>query len=572
VDNPVYFITEDHGGRLWVGLNNGVICWNGTHARHYTRQDGLVGSETNRAAGFVDSNGRVWIGTESGVSCYHREREQSKNTPPLVKLLHLDASGMKYPLNRDITLKYHQNDLTFFFRGISFIDEKAIRYNLKLEGFDREWVRDFQTPYNQYRYTNVPPARYRFYVQAVNSLGIESRTLSSGIITIQRSFFQTLWFYFLLFFLLLVIIFFIVNFISKRRHASRLEEQVRQRTRALEASEKDFREIFENAHDAILILDPESEIVYDVNQRACEIYGFSREEFIGMSLESITKDVNKGKTKIEKTLSSGDYYHFETVQYREDGAEMFLEVNASVINYQDRLAILSINRDITRRKRDEQEIKKSLEEKEVLLTEIHHRVKNNLQIISSLLDLQFESLEELQNPQVLQAYQHSKDRIRSMALVHENLYQSGDLARIDITEYTHNLVDYFFSTYGKLAKNVTSQVQIDSTLSSLSLSMEIAIPIGLILTELLSNALKHAFPHDRKGEIHVVFSRETPGTLTLKVCDNGAGLPEDIDISSLQTLGLELVTMLTHQVKGTVEIDRSSGTAVKITFPYPKHS
>jgi PAS domain S-box-containing protein len=571
IDDPVYFITEDHEGELWFGLNNGVIRWDGTHYRHYTRQDGLVGRETNRAAGYVDSSGRVWIGTDSGVSCYYRDREQSKHIPPLLELVHLDASGIKYPLNRDNTLKHYQNDLTFYFRGISFINEKAMRYNLMLEGFDRKWVRGYQTPYNQYRYTNVPPGRYRFYVQAVNSLGKKTGILSSGIITIRRPFFQTVWFYFLLFFLLVVIIFLIGNFILKKRSASRLEEQVRQRTRALEASEKDFREIFENAHDAIIILDPVSENVYEVNQRACEIYGFSREEFIGMSMERISKDVKKGKVRIEETLSSGVNYHFETVQYRKDGSEMYLEINASMINYQEKLAILSINRDITQRKRAEQEIKKSLEEKEVLLTEIHHRVKNNLQIISSLLDLQFENLEELQNPQILKAFQHSKDRIRSMALIHENLYQSGDLARIDVTEYTHNLVDYFFSTYGRLAKNVISHIQIDSTLSSLSLTMDIAVPIGLILTELLSNALKHAFPNDRKGEVHIVFSSEIPGTLTLTVSDNGVGLPKEIDLKRIKSLGLELVTMLTQQVKGTVNIDRSSGTAVKITFPYPKH-
>ncbi|NIM17124.1 MAG: hypothetical protein GTO45_34410, partial [Candidatus Aminicenantes bacterium] len=160
------------------------------------------------------------------------------SAPPLLELLHLDASGMKFPLNRDITLEYHQNDLTFYFRGISVIDEKAIRYNLKLEGFDREWVRGFQTPNNQYRYTNVAPGKYRFYIQAVNSLGEKSGILSSGTITVKNPFSQTAWFYILVFFLVLFIIFFIANFISKRRLASRLEEEVRQRTRELEASEK----------------------------------------------------------------------------------------------------------------------------------------------------------------------------------------------------------------------------------------------------------------------------------------------------------------------------------------------
>jgi PAS domain S-box-containing protein len=568
VDAPVYFITEDRDGHLWFGLNNGVIRWDGDQERHYTRQDGLVGSETNRAAGFVDSNNKVWIGTESGVSCYHRERERAKNISPLLELLHLDASGTKYPLNRDITLKYHQNDLTFYFRGISFFDEKAFRYRLKLEGFENQWVNDFQTPYNLIRYTNLPPGNYRFYIQGVNSLGIESPTLSSGMITIKKPFQQTAWFYFLLLFFLLLIIFLITNFISKKRYASRLEEEVDRRTQELERSEKYFREIFENAHDAIIIFEPESETVYDVNQRACDIYGFSRWEFIGMSLEAISKDVGAGKLRIEKTLLTRSYYNFETVQYRKDGSEMFLEINASIINYKGKSAILSINRDVTQRKLAEQETQKSLEEKEVLLKEIHHRVKNNLQIISSLLDLQSEPLEDLRNPQFLQAIQQSRNRIRSMALIHENLYQSGDLARIDVSEYSRDLVDYLLSTYGSQARYITAHIHIESTLLPLCLTMDSAVPIGLILTELISNALKHAFPPGKKGKILIAFYTETPAALTLEVSDNGIGMPRDLDIRQSKTLGLELVTTLTRQVKGTMDVDGRDGTTVKITFPY----
>jgi len=451
VEFPVYFITEDHHGNLWIGLNNGVIRWDrtgGGHVRHYTKEDGLVGNETNRAAGFVDSTGRVWIGTESGVSCYYQERDQLKKIPPQLELLYLDAAGTTYSLHRDITLDHHQDDLIFYFRGISFIDEKAVRYNLKLEGFDQQWSTDIRPTNNQIQYTNLSPGNYRFYVQAINKLGIKSPMMSSGIITIQKPFQQTWGFYFLLFLGLLLLVYFVANFISKKHYAAQLEEQVHKRTEQLESSERQLR--------------------------------------------------------------------------------------------------------------------KSLEEKEILLKEIHHRVKNNLQIISSLLDLQADTLGIPQDPKILEIFEESKNRIRSMTLIHQNLYQTKDLARIDVPEYIRELVAHFISAYGNLMERITPRIQVDN----ISLNMDTAIPIGLILSELISNALKHAFLPGEDGEIHIILRSESEDTAVLKVSDNGIGLPQNITVEEAQSLGLQLVGLLTQQVKGTIAIKRNKGTTVTITFPY----
>ncbi|MCX6582017.1 MAG: PAS domain S-box protein [Candidatus Aminicenantes bacterium] len=390
---------------------------------------------------------------------------------------------------------------------------------------------------------------------------------------------QTVWSYILLYILpalfIIYTIYILSTYISRKRYTIRLEEEVRQRTQRLEASEKEIRNIYDSAHDAIIVFGPEEEIVYDVNKRACEIYGFSRDEFIGMSLEKISKNVNRGKAKVRETLRQGDYLNFQTVQYRKNGSEMHLEINASVINYRDKIAILSINRDITQRNLAEQQIKKSLLEKEVLLKEIHHRVKNNLQIISSLMDLQLDAMEGLKDPKALQLFRQSKDRISSMALIHENIYRSHDLARIDGVKYIEELLDYFFSAYGSKIDSVTPFIKIEKPLTSISLTMETAIPMGLILTELLTNALKHAFPPDlfgRKKEIHIVFSSESGDTLTLTVSDNSVGLPGGIGNrrGRWQTLGLQLVSLLTRQLKGTLKLEGNAeiGTSVKITFPY----
>lgn len=390
---------------------------------------------------------------------------------------------------------------------------------------------------------------------------------------------ETVWSYLLLYILpalfIIYTIYILSTYISRKRYTRQLEEQVRQRTQRLEASEKEIRNIYDSAHDAIIVFDPEGEIVYDVNKRACQMYGFSRDEFIGMSLEKISKNANRGKAKVMETLRQGDYLNFQTVQYRKNGSEMHLEINASVINYRDKIAILSINRDITQRNLAEQQIKKSLREKEVLLKEIHHRVKNNLQIISSLMDLQLDTLEGLKDPKALQLFRQSKDRITSMALIHENIYRSHDLARIDGKKYTEDLLDYFFSAYGSNIDSVTPIIKIEKPLTAISLTMETAIPMGLILTELLTNALKHAFPPGlpgRKKEIHIVFSSESGDTLRLTVSDNGVGLPGGIGSrqGQWQTLGLQLVNLLTRQLKGTLKLEGHAeiGTTVKITFPY----
>ena len=222
--------------------------------------------------------------------------------------------------------------------------------------------------------------------------------------------------------------------------------------------------------------------------------------------------------------------------------------------------------DITERVRAEEQIQASLREKEVLLQEIHHRVNNNLQVISSLLTLQ-SSL--IQDPQLFQVFQDSQHRVRSMALVHEKLYQSSDLARIDVAEYVQSLVDYLLVAYGDRVRAITPRIQS----ADVSLGIDAAVPCGLIINELVSNALKHAFSlkEDKpaaefRPEIRIGLSAGDEGQLTLVVGDNGVGLPPDLDWQDSPSLGLQLVSILTRQLGGTIELDKSVGTTFRITF------
>ena len=207
----------------------------------------------------------------------------------------------------------------------------------------------------------------------------------------------------------------------------------------------------------------------------------------------------------------------------------------------------------------EERIKASLGEKEVLLKEINHRVKNNLQIISSLLNLQSR---EIQDEQTLRSFQVSQDRIKAMALVHEKLYQSDDLSRIDFGEYIKSLADDLRSSYGLGSQNVKLKIDVDE----IRLGVDTAIPCGVIVNELVSNSLKHAFPGGRSGEIVISF-REVDGQYTMVFKDDGVGIPEDLDISRPSSLGLTIVNALVGQLDGAIDIGRNGGSEICITFP-----
>jgi PAS domain S-box-containing protein len=221
--------------------------------------------------------------------------------------------------------------------------------------------------------------------------------------------------------------------------------------------------------------------------------------------------------------------------------------------------------DITERKRAEDRIRASLREKEVLLKEIHHRVKNNLQIISSLLDLQTEYIKD---KRALRVFNETQGRVRSMALIHEVLYQSEDLSKIDFVEYIRNLGAYLLQSYGIKSNKVKLNIDVENT----SMGIDNAIQCGLIINELVSNSLKHAFPGRKKGEIRISLhlndnGRDASGRpYTLTVGDNGVGLPKGLDFQNTESLGLEIVTTLVKQLKGTIELDRNGGTAFKIVF------
>ncbi len=213
------------------------------------------------------------------------------------------------------------------------------------------------------------------------------------------------------------------------------------------------------------------------------------------------------------------------------------------------------------RQKAQQEVRRSLEEKEILLKEVHHRVKNNLQIISSLLSLQ---LGRVDDAAIVQLLRESQNRIRSMALIHERLYRSVDISRIDFGTYVHNLTSYLVRSYPSTRGTTKIRIMIEGVL----LGVDLAIPCGLIVNELVSNCLVHAFPGGREGEVRVEMStNESIARLTVR--DNGIGLPKGFNIRNATTLGLQLIETLVDQIDGVIEVDGSRGTSISVVFKMP---
>jgi PAS domain S-box-containing protein len=282
INRPVYFIVEDQKQRLWFGTDNGVVKWDGSRAIRYSISEGLIGQETNRAAGIVDGKGRIWIGTKRGISVYNEQFDNHMgwNPPPKLRLTYVEVKGRKIPLDRSIKLTPKTHSMVFHFNAISFIDEKALRFKHKLAGFDKEWSEEHY-PYNRMiRYSNLSPGAYRFHLKVRNSLGVWSETTLSPGIVIGKPLYKQWWFYLLVLAAAVFLLYGVFRYFTQKRHAALLKKQVEERSDQLQAAENRYRNLFEESKDVVYISTPGGKFI-DINPAGVELFGYkSKDELL----------------------------------------------------------------------------------------------------------------------------------------------------------------------------------------------------------------------------------------------------------------------------------------------------
>jgi len=321
--------------------------------------------------------------------------------------------------------------------------------------------------------------------------------------------------------------------------------------------------LFNFAHMPIIVWDADYKITR-LNRAFERLTGHCAEDVLNAPLDILLPEPKREETMklIRRTLAGERWVTLEIPILRKDGTSRDVLWNFANIFGEDGttvIATIAQGCDITEQKRAEEQCRASLEEKETLLRELHHRVKNNLQLVSSILVLQ---AQHARDPAAFAAYNEIQNRIRSMALIHAKLYQAEYLAKIHFTKYLQELITALIHSYGLSADRVS--VTLNSP--GMMLDLNTAVPLGLIINELVSNCLKHAFPRNRRGDILLDLHAEDDGSYLLRVADNGVGLPEDLDITNTATLGLKLVNTLVEQLKGTIQLERGAGTTFIIRF------
>lgn len=308
--------------------------------------------------------------------------------------------------------------------------------------------------------------------------------------------------------------------------------------------------LFKNMINGYMVFDVSDKLI-EVNS-ATKIIGINKDH-VGKDADEIFHDLNALKIFYNGSKTEAEFF-------LESNSNKWIQAQITPI-YDDDGSFhgkLLIVQDIDKRKKLEKELQRSLYEKDLMMKEIHHRVKNNMQVISSLLSLQSMHHDDTETKHLLL---ESKNRVKSMAMVHEKLYQSENLQKIDMKEYIDQVITHLFISYGQNKNMIKTQVEVESV----QMDINTAVPVGLIINELLTNALKYAFP-EGKGKLSLKLHLDDD-KYCLKISDNGIGLPDDFDINHTKTLGFQLVYRLVRQLKGTIKIGINNGTKIWVKIP-----
>jgi two-component sensor histidine kinase/ligand-binding sensor domain-containing protein len=565
-DNGVIGILADDDGNLWISTDKGLSKFNPKTEtfRNYDVGDGLQGNEFDGVKAYLKTkDGKMFFGGLNGFNAFYPDQvKDNPHIPPIVitnfqkfnKDVKLDTAISS---TKEIKLSYKDNFFSFEFAALDYTNPSKNQYAYKLEGFDKDWIYSGNRRYASY--TNLDGGTYTFRVKGSNNDGIWNEEGTSIKIIITPPPWKTWWAYMLYGIALVSAVY---GYVQWKTKAQAKENAL------LRENEQKLHQILDAIPVGVGVIDTNSQLIY-INQTSLQIHGFETTIQSPISRLSETYQVYiAGTNQLYPTENlplvralKGEKTTIDDIEIHRPDKIVPLEVWGTPI-YDDQgniIYALAAFQDITYRKQAEAKLLKSLREKEVLLREIHHRVKNNLQVICSLLDLQTQKLTNSQAQKILQG---SYNRVRAMALVHEKIYESTSLEQINFTDCIESLICFLLQSYNTNPDLIKINLQLDPVF----LSIDTAIPCALITNELVSNSLKYAFPNQSSGLIEVDFKAESNNQYTLRVKDNGVGFTQGLNFETTQSLGLQLIKILTQQLEAELKLNQSQGIEFELTF------
>lgn len=609
LERPIYLIMNDHKGQLWIGSDNGIYRWDGSDLEHFSVDDGLAGQEINRDGGLLDANNNLWFGTNNGVTLYQETYDNSsgqKIPPPKIALSFVEVESDTLSLYENITLDYNSNDLTFNFKGISFIDENQIYYKCKLDGFEENWSSEFRSLQNSYRYFNIEPGEYKFCIKARNALGIWSDPIRSNLIIIKSPFWFQWWFITLITIFIVLVISVISRFITQKRYTFKLEEIVQNRTKELnesnkgltiakervEESETRFKALHNASFGGIAIHD--KGIILECNQGLSDITGYTIEELIGMNgLLLIAEESNE---LVLNNISTGYEKPYEAIGLRKNGSKYPIRCESRNVPYKGKMVRTTEFRDITNQKNAELEIIKAKEQaeesdrlKSAFLANMSHEIRTPMNGILGFAEL-------LKEPNLTGEKQQKyiglieKGGARMLNIINDivsiSKIESGQMEihkqESNINEQIEFIYTFFKPEIDASGMRFSFRNHLSSEASVINTDRE---KVYAILTNLVKNAIKYT----EKGSIEFGYNKKDK-YLEFYVKDTGIGIPKNrqkaiferfiqADIAGKNAyqgagLGLSISKSYVEMLGGKiwVQSEEDKGSVFYFTLPYHKET
>lgn len=572
----------DENQMLWMGTPDGVDCLNWaeyvrnkkSYITHFDKSNGYFGMETNAICS--DFSGNIWFGTINGVVKFNRKAGLAKASVPLLTLTKIqlflkDVDWTKRRVNvnprsglpDNLVLPFDQNNLSFFFTGIYLAVPEEVKYQFILEGLDKDWSPVTNQP--MAHYSNVPAGKFVFKVRAT----VNNREWSPAVtfnFEIKPPIWKTPVFIFFYALALAIGIFLILQLRTRslQRSQAILRKKVEDRTRELNEKNAELEKlslVASETDNSVIIFNNNLELEW-ANKAFTRITGQTVNELNKIKpvtlfdISTHPEIKNLAVSAIENRKSSA----YESSFTDKNGNQIWVSSTLNpIFNDRDQLnKVVVVDTDITYRKKMEEQITTALHEKGLLLKEIHHRVKNNLQIIISLFNLQSGFITD---KEAYRALREGQDRIKSIALIHDRFYQAEGTSRIDFDEYIKRLCDNLIISSGVSRDKISLVIKAEK----IALDIDQAVPCGLIINEVINNSIRHAFPGERKGTLEITFKLEGTNVL-LQIGDNGIGMDASVDFENPETLGLQLIRVLAEQIDAEIKLDRANGVTYSIRF------